>query len=122
MKNAPSKFLIRTGGCDKGFQSPAQDYVQRRLTVNDLVVQNPASTLVIGCDGGLLVIDRDARLATGDKVALLHEGEALIARTGERCVITEDGQRISGDELENMVMLGKITYKILSTWHDERPM
>ncbi|HAB74572.1 MAG TPA: hypothetical protein DCE46_10535 [Pantoea sp.] len=105
-----------------GFQSPAQDYVQRRLTVNDLVVHNPASTLVIGHDDGLLVIDRDARIAAGDKVALLHDGAALIARTGECCVITEDGQCITGAELESVVVLGKITYEIVSVWHDGRPI
>jgi len=105
-----------------GFQSPAQDYIQRRLTVNDLVVHNPASTVVIGRDSGLLVIDRDARIANGDKVALVYEGEALVARAGNRCLITEDGQRIAADELESVVVLGKITYEILSVWHDGRPM
>ena len=102
-----------------GFQSPAEDYVQRRLTVNDLVVHNPASTLVIGRDHGLLVIDRDARIAAGDKVALLHDGAALIARTGERCLVTEDGQCIAEDELEELVVLGKIIYEIVKLWHGD---
>lgn len=101
-----------------GFPSPALDYIQRRLTVNDLVVHNPASTLVVGRDDGLLVIDRDSRIAVGDKVALVYEGEALVARAGDRCVITEDGQRIAGDELEGVVVLGKITYVIVNIWHD----
>jgi len=101
-----------------GFQSPAQDYVQRRLTVNDLVVHNPASTLVVGRDNGLLVIDRDSRIAVGDKVALVYEGEALVARAGDRCVITEGGQHIAEYELEHAVVLGKITYEIVNVWHD----
>ncbi|HAK36388.1 MAG TPA: hypothetical protein DCM44_18925 [Pantoea sp.] len=50
--------------------------------------------------------------------ALLHEGEAMMARTGNRCVITEDGQYIAGDELENVVVPGKITYGIGNGWHD----
>lgn len=105
-----------------GFQSPAQDYIQRRLTVNDLVVHNPASTVVVERDDGLLVVDRGARIVVGDHVALLYEGEALMARTGDCCVITEDGQRIAGDELESVVVLGKITYEIVSVWHDGRPV
>lgn len=74
-----------------GFQSPAQDYIERRLTVNDLVMHNPGSTMIIERDQGLLIVDRAARIKTGDRVVLIHEGEALIARTGEHCVITEDG-------------------------------
>ena len=100
-----------------GFQSPAQDYIQRRLTVNDLVVHSPASTVVVERDDGLLIIDRDARIGIGDNVALVYEGEALVARAGDRCVITEDGQRIAGDKLESVVVLGKITYEIINVWH-----
>lgn len=105
-----------------GFQSPAQDYMERRLSVNDLVVHNPASTVVVKLDDGLLVIDRSSRVATGDKVALLHAGEALVALMGERCLITADGQRIAGEELENVVMLGKITYEITKIYHSARPL
>lgn len=87
-----------------GFQSPAQDYIQRRLTVNDLVVHNPASTVVVERDDGLLVVDRGARIAVGDNVALLYEGISLIGKTGNHCVITEDAQRIAGDELEGILV------------------
>lgn len=33
-----------------GFQSPAQDYIQRRLTVNDRVVHNPLALLKINAN------------------------------------------------------------------------
>ena len=36
-----------------GFPSPAQDYIECRLTVSDLVVHNPASTLIVERDDGL---------------------------------------------------------------------
>lgn len=99
-----------------GFQSSAQDYIERRLTVNDLVVHNPSSTLIVERDNGLLIIDRIAHIAVGDKVVLLHEGETLIARMGEQCLITEDWRRIAGEELEHVIILGKITYEILRVW------
>ena len=63
----------------------------------------PKSYRENGRDDGLLVIDRGARITAGDKVALVHEGEALIARTADSCVITEDGQRIAGDEQKGIV-------------------
>jgi len=58
--------------------------------------------------------DYVARIATGDKVALLYQGEALLARIAESYMITEDGQRISDDEFEELKALGKVTYKIVA--------
>jgi len=105
-----------------GFQSPAQDYIERRLTVNDLIVHNPGSTLFIEREEGLLVVDRSARIVRGDKIALMHEGVSLVARTGEHCITTDEGQRIAGEELEGVVVLGKVTYEIMRVWHDDSPV
>lgn len=105
-----------------GFQSPAQDYIQRRLTVNDLVVHNPAATLFIEMDESMLVVDRSAPVKKGDRVALVHEGVSLIARTSDHCVITDEGQKIAGEELEGAVVLGKVTYEIMRVWHDDSPV
>lgn len=111
------------GLCDlMGFQSPAQDYIERRLTVNDLVVHNPSATLFLEREEGLIVVDRSACIASGDKIALLHDGVSLIARTGDRCVITDEGQRIAGEELEGVIVLGKVTYEIMRVWHDDSPV
>lgn len=105
-----------------GFQSPAQDYVQRRLTVNDLVVHNPAATLFIERDEGMLVVDQAAIVKRGDRVALVHDGMSLLARTGDGCVITDDGQRIAGEALDDVIVLGKVTYEIMRIWHDNAPV
>ncbi|WP_312062357.1 hypothetical protein [Pantoea septica] len=111
----PNLGIAQHGICYlMGFQSSAQDYIERRLTVNDLVVHNPSSTLIVERDNGLLIIDRIAHIAVGDKVVLLHEGETLIARMGDRCVITENGEHIIGDEFGDLRVLGKITYETFS--------
>ena len=105
-----------------GFQSPAQDYIQRRLTVTDFVVHNPAATLFIEMDEGMLVIDRSVPVKRGDRVALVHEGMSLLARTGDRCIITDDGQRIAGEALDDVIVLGKVTYEIMRVWRDNGPV
>lgn len=105
-----------------GFPSPAEDYIQRRLTINDLVVHNPSSTLFIERDNGMLVVDRVARVKRGDKVALVYDGVSLIARTGDRCIITDDGQKIVGEALDGVIVLGKVTYEIMSVWRDDSPV
>lgn len=105
-----------------GFQSPAQDYIQRRLTINDLVVHNPGSTLFIERDEGMLVVDQSAPVKNGDRVALVHEGMSILARTCGRCVITDDGQKIAGEVLDDVIVLGKVTYEIMSVWRDNGPV
>ncbi|WP_314412578.1 hypothetical protein [Pantoea septica] len=105
-----------------GFQSPAQDYIERRLTVSDLVVHNPGSTLFIERDEGMLVVDQSVPVKKGDRVALVHEGISMLARTGDRCVITDDGQKIAGEALDDVIVLGKVTYEIMSVWHDNGPV
>lgn len=105
-----------------GFQSPAQDHIQRRITVNDLVVHNPNATLFIERDEGMLIVDQSAIVKCGDRVALVHEGESLLATTGDQFVITEDGQKIDGDALNDVIVLGKVTYEIMSVWSDDSPI
>ncbi len=105
-----------------GFPFPAEDYIQRRLTVNDLVVHNPLSTLFIERDERMLAVDRAAWVKREDKVALVYDGVSLIARTGDRCLITDDGQKIAGDALDGVVTLGKVTYEIMSVWRDNGPV
>lgn len=83
-------------------------------------MHNPESTLIVERDGGLLVIDRSVRVTAGIKVALLHEGEVMIPRMGKGYVISEDGQRIAGEEMENIVMLGKITYEIIKFYKNNQ--
>ncbi|MEZ3500456.1 hypothetical protein [Pantoea sp. KPR_PJ] len=85
-------------------------------------MQNPANTLITERDQGLLIVDRAALIKSGDKVALFHDEMSVIARTDHRCVITDDGQKITGEELEGVVVLGKITYEIVSVWHDSQPI
>ncbi|MBQ3975152.1 MAG: UV protection and mutation protein, partial [Lachnospiraceae bacterium] len=70
-----------------GFPSPAEQYVEAPLDLNELLVRRPAATFFVRAagdsmsgagisDGDLLVVDRSLRPADGD-VIMDVEGHAL---------------------------------------------
>lgn len=80
-----------------GFPSPADDYVERRLDLNEWLVRHEAATFfwrVRGgsmrgagiCDGDVLVVDRAVSPASGNIVLVTVEGAAIVkyyVRCGE---------------------------------------
>ncbi|WP_312056501.1 hypothetical protein [Pantoea brenneri] len=48
-----------------GFPSPAQDYVEQRLNLNDILMPNPANMIRIETPEGFVLIDRSARMKPG---------------------------------------------------------
>ena len=75
MKRAP----IGTARCCAGFPSPAEQYQETPLDLNELLVKRPAATFFVKVqgesmigegihDGDLLVVDRSLRPADGDVI------------------------------------------------------
>jgi DNA polymerase V len=50
-------------GVQAGFPSPADDYIENQLDLNELVVQHPAATFFVRVEGESM---RDANIHTGD--------------------------------------------------------
>lgn len=74
-----------------GFPAPADDLVEKALDINDLVVQNPASTFFVRVagdsmegagifSGDVLVIDRAVEAKDGSIVAAAINGEMVVKR------------------------------------------
>ena len=72
-----------------GFPSPATDYCERRLDLNELCVQNPAATYFVRAQGDsmidagifpgdVLVIDRSLNASHGDIVIVSVNGELTV--------------------------------------------
>ena len=81
-------FLTRVPA---GFPSPADDYVDRQLDLNDLLVQRPEATFFVRVEGDsmtgagihsgdLLVVDRTAEAAPGKVVVAAIDGELTVKR------------------------------------------
>jgi DNA polymerase V len=74
-----------------GFPSPAQDYIEKTIDLNDYCIRHPAATyFVIAtgnsmveagiCHGSLLVVDRSLQAKHGDIVIAAVSGEYTVKR------------------------------------------
>lgn len=72
-----------------GFPSPAQDYVEQRIDLNDLLVSHPSSTYFIKVsgdsmieggigEGDMLVVDSSLKAEHGDIVVAALDGEFTV--------------------------------------------
>ncbi len=82
------------GSVVAGFPSPAEQYMEPPLDLNELLVRRPAATYfvrvsgdsMIGAginDGDLLVVDRSLRPADGDIIIACVDGEFTVKRYRE---------------------------------------
>lgn len=74
-----------------GFPSPASDYEDKRLDINDYLVRNPVSTFFFAVSGDsmegaqifhgdVLVVDRSIEAQHGHIVVAFYQGERLVKR------------------------------------------
>jgi DNA polymerase V len=78
-----------------GFPSPAADYADKRLDINEYLVRNPVSTFFFSVegdsmqgaeifDGDMLVVDKSIRPRHGHIVIAFVDGERLVKRLYQR--------------------------------------
>ena len=74
-----------------GFPSPAEDFTERRLDLNELLVRHPAATFFVRATGSsmtgagihpgdILVVDRSVEAAPGKIVVAAVDGEYAVKR------------------------------------------
>lgn len=82
---------IDTVKVSAGFPSPAADYEESRLDINEYLVRNPVSTFffpvqgdsMVGAeihDGDILVVDKSVRACHGHIVIAFIDGQRLVKR------------------------------------------
>ncbi|OSM95009.1 MULTISPECIES: translesion error-prone DNA polymerase V autoproteolytic subunit [Lonsdalea] len=75
--------------CVAGFPSPAQDYVEKSLDLNELLIKHPSATYFVRAsgesmvdvgihDGDLLVVDRSINAVHGDVIIAAVDGEFTV--------------------------------------------
>lgn len=86
---------LASGGVSAGFPSPAADYAEKRLDINDYLVRSPVSTFFFRVrgdsmegarifDGDILVVDRSIDAQHGHIVVAFVDGERLVKRLHHR--------------------------------------
>ena len=115
-----------TGKVAAGFPSPADDYIEKNLDLNDLLVQKPAATFFVRAEGesmlgagihsdDILVVDRSIDPVPGKVVICALNGELTVKRLkscdGQLLLAAEnpDYPDISIHEEMDMVIWGVVT-------------
>ncbi|MDP1539569.1 MAG: translesion error-prone DNA polymerase V autoproteolytic subunit [Moraxellaceae bacterium] len=89
----PSKqpLPLFDGHVPAGFPSPAADYVQKRIDLNERLVMHPAATFFVRAsgesmhdvgilDGAILIVDAALKPTSGDIVVALVDGQYTVKR------------------------------------------
>jgi len=104
-----------------GFPSPATDYVERQLTPEVLCNMGAEST-VLETDLGFAVIEPVVKKTPGDVLLILCDGHTQFAKLMGRALITDDGEAIEGAALEEIEVLGRVTFFINRAIDDGLPI
>lgn len=94
-----------------GFPSPATDYTEQRLTVNSICNVGP-NTRLFERSGGYVVLDISLKARQGSQVLIQHGGGTELATLRGRSLITEDGEAIEGEALDDVTVIGVVTFTI----------
>ncbi|MGI1239172.1 hypothetical protein ACIAGK_29025 [Klebsiella quasipneumoniae subsp. similipneumoniae] len=100
-----------------GFPSPASDYVGQRLSVNSICNVGP-NTRVFERDGGYVVLDISLKPKQGSQLLIQHGGGTELATLRGRSLITEDGEAIEGEALDDVTVAGVVTHIICDVRSD----
>lgn len=94
-----------TSNISAGFPSPADDFVEKKLDLNEYLIKHPAATFFVRvrgssmqgagiADGDLLVVDRSLKPANDSIVVAFLEGEFTVKRVKIKgkclCLIPEN--------------------------------
>ncbi|WP_312927776.1 hypothetical protein [Pseudescherichia sp.] len=101
-----------------GFPSPAQDYVQRPLCLNQLFNVN-GNTLLIETSSGWAVIDKSKRPDPGIVLLVNVDGYNQFARWMGDALITEEGEAIEGESLDGVTVIGPVIALISAVGRDD---
>jgi len=120
-----------SGKVAAGFPSPADDYIEKTLDLNDLLVQKPAATFFVRAEGesmlgagihpnDILVVDRSIEAVVGKVVICALNGELTVKRLksiGKEIVLGAENPAYSDitvQEEVDLVIWGVVTNVIHS--------
>ena len=102
-----------------GFPSPAADYVVPRLSP-ELICGVGIDTRILETSSGFALIEPVTRLVQGQTLLILIGGRTQFAKLRGRALITDDGEAIEGEAVEEVEVLGRVTFFINSAIEDDR--
>ena len=128
--NAPaSKQPLYANPVCAGFPSPADDYIEGKLDLNEHLIRHPAATFFVRAagdsmvgagihHGDILIVDRALEVSNGDVVIAVLEGELTVKRirlAGGKRVLAPENSRYKPIELADdaeVTVWGVVTHVI----------
>ncbi|HBS3520986.1 TPA: hypothetical protein MAF81_003195 [Klebsiella variicola subsp. variicola] len=104
-----------------GFVSPANDFAESTLTINR-ICNVGANTRVVETSAGYAVIDVSLKPRQQSTVLITYDGLTDFAKIMGRAFITRDGEAIEGEALDDVHVLGVVTFTIIDVRQDEIPV
>lgn len=104
-----------------GFQSPAQDYVESRIDLNNLFILHPSATFLVEHGNLSYVVDSSLKPQPGDEVCYELFGEQGIGKMMGRAIITPDGDALEGATLDDMLIRGVVVVQVMKVWDERLP-
>ncbi|HID2085430.1 TPA: hypothetical protein ACXGM9_004417 [Klebsiella pneumoniae] len=101
-----------------GFPSPATDYTEQRLTVNSICNVGP-NTRLYEREGGYVVLDISLKPKQGSQLLIQHGGGTELVTLRGKSLITDDGEAIEGDALDDVTVVGVVTFTICDVRQDD---
>ena len=95
---------LLSGSVEAGFPSPADDYIDRNLDLNEYLIQHPAATFLVRVrgdsmkgsgihSGDILIVDRSLEPRNGNVIIAILSGELTVKRfrrSGKGVVLEPD--------------------------------
>lgn len=104
-----------------GFPSPAMDYVERQLSPA-ILCNMGADSRVLETDVGFAIVEPATKKTPGDVLLILSDGHTQFAKLMGKALITDDGEAIEGSVLEEVEVLGRVTFFINRAIDDGLPI
>lgn len=104
-----------------GFPSPAQDYVESRIDLNNLFIRHPSATFLVKRGNLSYVVDSSLKPQPGDEVCYEPFGEQGVGKMMGRAIITPDGNALEGTMLDDMLIRGVVVLQVMKVWDERLP-
>lgn len=105
-----------------GFPSPASDYIERRIDLNDVLMPHRNNMILIETPDGFVLADKSQNPVPGYKVAFQIGEFPQLGRLFSTGIITSYGETIDGEGMEGIIVLGKVTAEVVSVHEPSRPI
>jgi len=127
--NTKLKIPMFTCGVSAGFPSPADDFIDKKLDLNEFLIKHPSATFLVRVEGqsminagifsgDILIVDRSIEVSNNDIVVAFINGEFTVKRIGTKkgkyylLPENEDYKPIEVTPDMNFEVWGVVTYVI----------